>query len=81
MQDFLEMFPSTPAQPPAPNPLTILPQSEAEGPGHCNEEISNETDHAQPQSEPSRGAKALETAKGAYIGAPTIEEVSQISSC
>ena len=31
MQDFLEMFPSTPAQTPAPNPLPILPQSEAEG--------------------------------------------------
>ena len=46
-----------------------------EGPRHCNEEISNKTDHAQPQSEPLRGAKTLEATKGAYIGAPTIEEI------
>jgi len=46
-----------------------------EGPRHRHEEISNETDGAQPRSEPLRGAEALEAAKGAYIGAPTIEEV------
>ena len=47
----------------------------------CNEEISNETDHAQLPSKsesngPSREAKApVKAAKGAYVAVLTIEEV------
>ena len=102
MHELPEIFFSTPAQTPAPNPFPIPHQSESVGLSetdwgnpevmeeveqgnsgdHCvrhNEEINNDSaNHAQPQSKSNgvlREDKAREDAKGAYIAAPTIEEV------